>query len=74
MFCVTISDVRIKSVSTNKPNNAVDAKGLLMLPVFKDMHIHLDKTFYGGPWKAVRRRTGGVKEMIALEQKNLQSY
>nr|WP_262919839.1 hypothetical protein [Niabella hibiscisoli] len=32
------------------------------------MHIHLDKTFYGGSWQATRRRTGGVKGMIALEQ------
>ncbi|WP_103105709.1 amidohydrolase family protein [Brevibacillus reuszeri] len=30
-----------------------DADGLLMLPSFKEMHIHLDKTFYGGPWQAV---------------------
>lgn len=29
-----------------------DAKGLLMLPSFREMHIHLDKTFYGGPWQA----------------------
>ncbi|UHA74879.1 amidohydrolase family protein [Paenibacillus sp. 481] len=31
-----------------------DAQGLLMLPAFKEMHIHIDKTYYGGPWKAVR--------------------
>lgn len=31
-----------------------DAKGLLLLPSFKEMHIHIDKTFYGGPWRAVR--------------------
>jgi hypothetical protein len=48
-----------------------DAKGLLMLPSFRDMHIHLDKTFYGGPWKAIRKRQGGVKGMIALEEKIL---
>jgi cytosine/adenosine deaminase-related metal-dependent hydrolase len=29
-----------------------DARGLLMLPAFREMHIHLDKTFYGGPWQA----------------------
>lgn len=29
-----------------------DAKRFLMLPSFKDMHIHLDKTYFGGPWKA----------------------
>jgi cytosine/adenosine deaminase-related metal-dependent hydrolase len=32
----------------------VDAKELLMLPSFKEMHIHIDKTYYGGPWKAVK--------------------
>lgn len=32
----------------------IDAKGLLMLPAFREMHIHLDKTYYGGPWKAVQ--------------------
>ncbi|GED69559.1 deaminase [Brevibacillus reuszeri] len=30
-----------------------DARGLLALPSFRDMHIHIDKTYYGGPWKAV---------------------
>lgn len=73
LFCVTISDGKISHVAANKPNdsNAIDAKGLLMLPAFKDMHIHLDKTFYGGEWQAVRKRTGGVKGMIALEQQIL---
>ncbi len=73
LFCITISSGKIKSISPNKPgdSNAIDAKGFLMLPAFKDMHIHLDKTFYGGPWQATRRRTGGVKGMIALEQQIL---
>lgn len=73
LFCVAISEGKIKSVSANKPkdSNAIDAKGLLMLPAFRDMHIHLDKTFYGGSWQAVRRRKGGVKGMIALEQRIL---
>ncbi|WP_343302897.1 amidohydrolase [Chitinophaga niabensis] len=73
LFCVEIKDGKIKSISANKPNaaGAIDAKGWLMLPAFKDMHIHLDKTFYGGPWQATRRGPGGVKGMIALEQKIL---
>ncbi|MDT0124383.1 amidohydrolase [Paenibacillus sp. RRE4] len=33
----------------------VDGKGLLLLPSFEEAHIHLDKTYYDGPWKAVRR-------------------
>ncbi len=30
-----------------------DAQKWLLLPTFKEMHIHIDKTYYGGPWKAV---------------------
>jgi len=32
-----------------------DCKGMLMLPSFEDAHIHLDKTYFAGPWKAVRK-------------------
>lgn len=72
LFCVAINDGKISAITPNKPEaNAIDAKGLLMLPAFRDMHIHLDKTFYGGKWQAIKRRTGGVKGMIALEQKIL---
>ncbi|MDF2718759.1 MAG: deaminase [Paenibacillus sp.] len=31
-----------------------DAKQRLLLPSFREAHIHLDKTYYGGTWKAVR--------------------
>ncbi|GAB3503143.1 amidohydrolase family protein [Emticicia fontis] len=72
LFCIEIADGKISKVlPNNTKTKAIDAKGLLMLPAFKDMHIHLDKTFYGGPWKATRKRQGGVKGMIALEQKIL---
>ncbi|MDQ8747774.1 deaminase [Elizabethkingia miricola] len=72
LFCVEIANGKIKAVTPNNPSaKAIDAKGLLMLPAFKDMHIHLDKTFYGGSWQAVRKRQGGVKGMIALEQQIL---
>ncbi|MCT4213133.1 amidohydrolase family protein [Elizabethkingia anophelis] len=72
LFCVEIANGKIKAVTPNNPSaKAIDAKGLLMLPAFKDMHIHLDKTFYGGPWQAVRKRQGGIKGMIALEQQIL---
>lgn len=48
------------------------AHGQLMLPAMRDMHIHLDKTFYGGPWQAPRPRQGKtILDMIALEQKLL---
>lgn len=72
LFCVEVEGPKILSITANKPvANAIDAGGKLMLPSFKDMHIHLDKTFYGDKWRAVRRGAGGVKGMIALEQKIL---
>lgn len=67
LFYIEIENGKITKISDNLPNSkAIDAKSLLMLPAFKDMHIHLDKTIYGDHWQAVRKRTGGVKGMIAL--------
>lgn len=72
LFCVEIKDGKINAITPNKLEvDAIDAKGYLMLPAFRDMHIHLDKTFYGDRWQAVKKRTGGVKGMIALEQQIL---
>jgi len=69
LFCVEISNGKIKAVLPNQPNsNALDAKGYLMLPAFRDMHIHLDKTYYGLPWKATSAKRSSVKDMIAFEQ------
>lgn len=60
----------ILPASTKPANGAVayDAQGLLMLPTFKDLHIHLDKTYYGGPWQAVRPNPNGVFDRIKEEQ------
>lgn len=47
---------------------AYSAQGKLMLPALRDMHIHLDKTFYGGPWRAPESRQGKtIMDMIQLE-------
>lgn len=71
LYSIEIANGKIKSIGANQPTaNAIDAKGLLMLPSFKDMHIHLDKTLYPEKWRAVRR-SGGIKGMISLEQKIL---
>lgn len=45
-----------------------DAQGLLLLPAFRDVHIHLDKTFFGGPWRAVRPSPNGIAGRIAEER------
>lgn len=70
LFSVTLKDGVITALELNgNPEGAIDAGGLLMLPAFKDMHTHLDKTLYGLPWKAVESKGRTVKEMIELEQK-----
>ncbi|MDQ1855143.1 amidohydrolase [Chryseobacterium sp. WLY505] len=69
LFSIEIEDGKIKSVKANDPaSQAIDAKGYLMLPAFRDMHIHLDKTLYGLPWQALSPKRRTVKDMIAYEQ------
>lgn len=71
-FLIEIENGKISNIVANQPNaKAIDMKGNLMLPSFRDMHIHLDKTFYGEKWQSARKKTNGVKGMIALEQKIL---
>ncbi|MET3026051.1 amidohydrolase [Flavobacterium sp. UW10123] len=71
LFSVEIENGKIKRIGPNgSGREEIDAKGMLMLPSFRDMHIHLDKTLYADKWRAVRR-SGGIKGMIALEQKTL---
>ena len=41
-----------------------------MLPSFRDMHIHLDKTYYGGPWKAPSRPAHGIFSRIEEEERS----
>lgn len=69
LFSIEIEDGKIKTVKANDPaSNAIDAKEYLMLPAFRDMHIHLDKTLYGLPWQALSPKRKTVKDMIAYEQ------
>ncbi|SFN09239.1 Cytosine/adenosine deaminase [Chryseobacterium oleae] len=69
LFSVDIEEGKIKAVKPNNPaSDALDAKGFLMLPAFRDMHIHLDKTWYGLPWQALSPKRRTVKDMIAYEQ------
>ncbi|MGK6342703.1 amidohydrolase [Chryseobacterium sp. DT-3] len=69
LFSIEIEEGKIKAVKPNNPgSDALDAKGFLMLPAFRDMHIHLDKTLYGLPWQALSPKRRTVKDMIAYEQ------
>ncbi|KAB1228910.1 amidohydrolase [Chryseobacterium viscerum] len=69
LFSIEIEEGKIKSIKANDPtSSAIDAKGYLMLPAFRDMHIHLDKTLYGLPWQALSPKRRTVKDMITYEQ------
>ncbi|GAE64852.1 amidohydrolase family protein [Chryseobacterium indologenes] len=69
LFSIEIEDGKIQAVKSNEhSSNAIDAKGYLMLPAFRDMHIHLDKTWYGLPWQTLSPKRKTVKDMIAYEQ------
>ncbi|NOU77023.1 amidohydrolase family protein [Paenibacillus sp. LMG 31458] len=47
-----------------------DCKEFLLLPSFEEAHIHLDKTYYDGPWKAVKK-VSSIFERIEEEKKLL---
>ncbi|AIW83063.1 N-acyl-D-amino-acid deacylase [Bacillus mycoides] len=51
-----IEDGRIKriisGIAQEEGTLTFDANRLLVLPAFEEMHIHIDKTYYSGPWKA----------------------
>lgn len=74
VYTLEVQDGRIKAL--HDANAALDAslprykaQGKLLLPAFRDMHIHLDKTFYGGPWQAPLPRQGKtIMDMIAREE------
>ncbi|TWF32789.1 cytosine/adenosine deaminase-related metal-dependent hydrolase [Chitinophaga polysaccharea] len=75
LFCVEIADGKITVITPNDPAlDAIDAKGWLMLPAFKDMHAHLDKMLYGLPWQAVSGQRRTVKDQIAYEQKMIPEW
>lgn len=75
LFCVETADGKIKAITPNDPgSDAIDAKGWLMLPAFKDMHAHLDKMLYGLPWQAVSAKRKTVKDQITYEQKMIPEW
>jgi cytosine/adenosine deaminase-related metal-dependent hydrolase len=56
LFSVLLKDGRFEQVTEGAvPGGAPaqDARGLLMLPGYADMHCHIDKTFFGDEWQAV---------------------
>ncbi|WP_066065051.1 amidohydrolase family protein [Neobacillus soli] len=61
----------ITQVMPTGDENQFDAKQLLLLPSLRDMHIHIDKTYYGGPWKACTPLTKGIFTRLEEEKELL---
>ncbi|MGE8207360.1 amidohydrolase [Heyndrickxia sp. NPDC080065] len=75
-FHVKIEDGKINEmVVADKPLETSlpirDTNNYLMLPSFRDMHIHIDKTYYGGPWKAPTIPTKGLITRLEEEEELL---
>ena len=62
--------VGIHSAGFSSTLPAWDAAGHILLPATRDMHIHLDKTFYGDGWRAPLPRKS-VIDMIHQEEQIL---
>lgn len=61
----------ITTVSPSCDEKQIDAKSHLLLPSLRDMHIHIDKTYYGGPWKACTPITKGIFTRLEEEKELL---
>lgn len=71
-----IEDGKITDITNQLPDThelSIDGQGYLLLPSLKDMHIHIDKTYYGGPWKACTPITNGIFTRLDEEKSYYQS-
>lgn len=69
-----IEDGKIKSITQDMPNDSAtkyDAENQLLLPSLREMHIHIDKTYYSGPWKACTPITKGIFTRLEEEKELL---
>lgn len=67
---ILIEDGKISHIDDciERDGEVIDAKGQLLLPSLRDMHVHLDKTFFGGDWPAPTIPEQGIFTRIAEEE------
>ncbi|MED3800661.1 amidohydrolase [Lysinibacillus xylanilyticus] len=65
-----ISQIVPATQAIDSPNEVTDMKGKLLLPAFKEMHNHLDKTYLSLPWKACVP-VKNLKERLTREAQEL---
>ena len=57
-----------KNIKATEDMTVIDAEGQLLLPALREMHIHIDKTYFGGDWKAPTPITNGIVTRIKEEE------
>lgn len=72
IFDLRIEKGRIIEIKTHiAPANqeiVYDVEGNLLVPSMREMHIHIDKTYFGGEWKACRPIINGIQTRIDEEK------
>ena len=72
IYDVLIEDGQVQQVDKNivvtGDVEIVDAQKQLLVPSFREMHIHIDKTYFGGEWQAPRPITKGILTRIEEER------
>ena len=74
MCDVLVKDGKVAKVGESLSDSAdtiLDAGGHLLMPSMREMHIHVDKTYFSGPWKACVPITKGIITRIEEEEKLL---
>lgn len=71
---VVVKDGKVEKIGeslTDTADTVIDAAGNLLMPSMREMHIHVDKTYFAGPWKACIPITNGIVTRIEEEEKLL---
>jgi cytosine deaminase len=74
LFNLKVEGGKIVEITKDSPKDnlpTINANEMLLLPSLREMHIHIDKTYYGGPWKACTPITNGIFTRIEEERKLL---
>ncbi len=71
---IRVVDGRFQSITpVSGPSEGQDLGGALVVPGFVEGHIHLDTSFWGGPWMPHKPCTAGfdVRERVAFQAENI---
>ena len=71
---ILVKDGRVEEIGTDLTvyaDEMIEGNGDLLMPSFREMHVHVDKTYFGGPWKACVPMTKGIVTRIEEEERLL---